>query len=295
MRVVTHNAKFHSDDVFGVAALLMLYPDAEVIRTRDEEVIKSADIVLDVGGISDPDTDRFDHHQPGGAGARENGIQYASFGLIWNKFGDKICGSKEIAEKLDSMIVQVMDAADNGQDIMKPLIPNVLPFTINGVIDFYRITWKEEENWDRKFMEAVEWAKGLIQRAIKIINDTLEGVAIVKSEYEKSKDKRIVFIDEHYDLGREVVMNELVKYPEPIYAILYRGDTKSWQVLAIRKDLNSFESRKALPGSWRAKKEKDFESESGVTGALFCHKSGFMCLAATKEAAVKLAKIALNS
>ena len=41
----------------------------------------SADIVIDVGGQYDPDAGRFDHHQRGGAGERENGIPYSSFGL----------------------------------------------------------------------------------------------------------------------------------------------------------------------------------------------------------------------
>ena len=48
MKIVTHNAKFHTDDVFAVATLLVLYPDAKIIRTRDEALVKTADIVVDV-------------------------------------------------------------------------------------------------------------------------------------------------------------------------------------------------------------------------------------------------------
>ncbi len=58
-----------------------------MIRTRDLEVINKADIVIDVGGEYNADTGRFDHHQRGGAGERENGIPYSSFGLIWQKYG----------------------------------------------------------------------------------------------------------------------------------------------------------------------------------------------------------------
>jgi uncharacterized UPF0160 family protein len=44
--------------------------------------------ILDVGDIYNPDQFRFDHHQAGGAGKRENDISYASCGLIWKHFGN---------------------------------------------------------------------------------------------------------------------------------------------------------------------------------------------------------------
>jgi len=76
--IATHNGNFHADDVFSVAALKCIYPSIKLIRTRDLELIGQADIVLDVGGVYDPDAGRFDHHQRGGAGERENGIPYSS-------------------------------------------------------------------------------------------------------------------------------------------------------------------------------------------------------------------------
>lgn len=50
MIIATHNGKFHADDVFGVALLTDLYPDATIVRTRDPQMLDTADIVLDVGG-----------------------------------------------------------------------------------------------------------------------------------------------------------------------------------------------------------------------------------------------------
>lgn len=295
MKIVTHNAKFHTDDVFAIAALLILYPDAEVIRTRDEKLVKTADIVVDVGQVYDATNNRFDHHQAGGAGKRGNGIQYASFGLVWKKFGEKVSGSREVAEKIDGAIAQLVDAADNGQDVISTKIPELFPFTINSVVDQYRATWKEEENWNERFMEAVRWAQTVIKREIKIVTDMLEGAKIVETLYKDSADKRIFVVDEKYDFGRETVMNTLVKFPEPIYAVLYRGDTRSWQVLAIKKNPATFESRKALPEAWRAKMDTELEVASGVSEALFCHRSGFMCTTKSKEGAIKLAEIALNA
>ena len=108
MRIVTHSGGFHADDAFAVAALL-LYREktagiAEVVRTRDPAVIAGGDFVVDVGGEYDEARNRFDHHQPGGAGVRPNGVPYASFGLVWKKFGAALSGSVAIAERIDARI-----------------------------------------------------------------------------------------------------------------------------------------------------------------------------------------------
>src|SRR5436190_1581201 len=96
--IVTHDTSYHADDVFAVATLLLAFPDAQVIRSREQSVIDSADIVVDTGSVYDPPKMRFDHHQAGGAGQRQNNIPYASFGLVWKEFGERISGSREAAE-----------------------------------------------------------------------------------------------------------------------------------------------------------------------------------------------------
>ena len=87
MRVATHPGTFHADDVFAVAVLSLVHDDLEIVRTRDDARVAAADVRVDLGGRSDPSTGDFDHHQRGGAGERENGIWYASFGLVWREFG----------------------------------------------------------------------------------------------------------------------------------------------------------------------------------------------------------------
>src|SRR3989339_2007075 len=120
-KLITHNGSFHSDDIFACAALcLMLEKDKkkfEIIRTRDEKIIKTGDYVFDVGGIYDEKTNRFDHHQKEGAGGRENGIPYSSFGLIWKHFGIDLCGKNiDVWSMIDFKIVTPIDAVDNGVD-----------------------------------------------------------------------------------------------------------------------------------------------------------------------------------
>ncbi|MDD2786159.1 MAG: MYG1 family protein [Patescibacteria group bacterium] len=85
MKIGTHDGRFHSDETFSVAALLLVYPDAEVVRTRDEDVLATCDIRVDVGRKYDPATGDYDHHQA--LPPRANGIKYSSLGIIWNGFG----------------------------------------------------------------------------------------------------------------------------------------------------------------------------------------------------------------
>ena len=59
----THDGRFHADEIFALAVLNLFYPDLEIIRSRDENVNKNSDIIVDVGHIYDPDNLTFDHHQ----------------------------------------------------------------------------------------------------------------------------------------------------------------------------------------------------------------------------------------
>jgi hypothetical protein len=54
MLIVTHGGKFHADDAWAVAVLQALHPEADLIRTRDQAIIDTADFVVDVGGVWPP-------------------------------------------------------------------------------------------------------------------------------------------------------------------------------------------------------------------------------------------------
>ena len=64
-KIGTHNGNFHCDEVLACFMLRQLpeYKDAEIIRTRDPALLDQCDIVVDVGGVYDPNKDRYDHHQ----------------------------------------------------------------------------------------------------------------------------------------------------------------------------------------------------------------------------------------
>src|SRR5919108_5292128 len=122
MKVATHPGNFHADDVFAVAVVQLVHGELEIVRTRDPELQAAADVRVDVGGRYDPATGDFDHHQKGGAGERENGIRYASFGLVWREYGESLAGSADAAAAIDERLVAGVDANDIGQTLVQPLV-----------------------------------------------------------------------------------------------------------------------------------------------------------------------------
>ena len=86
MLVATHNGTFHADEVTASVIFYLLDPETRFIRTRDPETMEKADYVVDVSGQFDLEK-HFDHHPREFGVFRDNGIKYATAGLIWRKFG----------------------------------------------------------------------------------------------------------------------------------------------------------------------------------------------------------------
>ena len=64
-QIGTHDGTFHCDEVLACSLLKMLpeYKDAEIVRTRNPQLLAKCDIVVDVGGVYDAAKHRYDHHQ----------------------------------------------------------------------------------------------------------------------------------------------------------------------------------------------------------------------------------------
>ncbi len=293
-KLVTHNGSFHSDDVFAAAALsLMLENEGEsfeIVRTRDPEIIKTGDYVFDVGGIYDPERNLFDHHQVGGAGTGPQKIAYSSIGLVWEKFGEKLAGSKRAKDVIQKKLCAPLDAWDNGTDIIKP-INDIAPYYIQNIFFAMLPTWKEENlPIDEMYLKCVELAKNVLQREIVQAQDMLEAEQAVIEAYENADDKRIIVLEKNYPF--EYI---LYNFHEPLFAVYPRKANDDWGVKAIKKDFKLFKNRKDLPASWGGIRDKELQTVTGVSDAVFCHHNLFVAAAKSKEGAIKLAQIAVES
>ncbi|MEI6580591.1 MAG: MYG1 family protein [bacterium] len=291
--LVTHNGSFHADDIFACATLsLMLEKKGnkfKVIRTRDEELVKRGDYVFDVGGIYDPKKNRFDHHQKGGGGIRENGIEYSSFGLVWKKFGKELCNTKEVMEIIDDHLVAPIDAFDNGFDLVENK-HKISPYFIEHFFFAMRPALREKKaNNEEMFLESVRIAKEILSREIIHIEDAVISEKKVNLIYKKTKDKRILVLNEHFH--DEDILN---KFKESFFVIYPRGSDNLWGIRAIRENTKTFKNKKDFPKKWAGLRDEELQKVTGVKDAVFCHKGLFLTVAKSKEGAIKLAKLALK-
>lgn len=292
---VTHNGAFHTDDLFATATLSILNNgNIKIIRTRDPEIMKSADYLYDVGGIYNPIENKFDHHQRGGAGVRENGIPYSSFGLIWKTYGEKICGSLDVAMEIDKKIAQPIDAIDNGIDVTKSIYEGVESYTINNTTKAFYPTWDENvNNVNKIFEQEVKKIIPLLKREIQVAQSNVKGKKIIMNDYNNSVDKRIVVLSQPFH--RFLVRDVLPKLPEPIYYVCPSGHSEEWKVETVGVTSDTMESRKLFPEAWRGLTNGDIKLKevTGVDDIIFCHQSGYLLHVKSKESAIKLAEKAL--
>ena len=61
VQIGTHNGTFHCDEALGCFLLQKTdrFKNAEVVRSRDQNVLSDLDIVIDVGGVYDPSTSSY--------------------------------------------------------------------------------------------------------------------------------------------------------------------------------------------------------------------------------------------
>ncbi len=293
-KLVTHDGSFHTDDIFA-AATLTIYLEKmgeayEIVRTRDEEIIKTGDYVFDVGGVYDAEKNKFDHHQKGGAGKYDNGIEYASIGLVWKKFGEELCGSKEEAEIIEKKLVCPIDAGDNGMSLVE-FKTDIKPYFIQTLFSSFYPDWKNlnDENLRTGFLQCVNIARNVLANEITQAKEKFEAKEQILKIYENTKDKRILVLDQKYPY--EDITGSLL---EPVFVVYPRADG-FWAAKCEKSDRSSFSRKKDFPSAWAGLRDEDLQKVSGVSDAVFCHRALFMAVAKSQEGAIKLAQIALES
>jgi uncharacterized UPF0160 family protein len=296
MRVATHPGNFHADDAFAVATLRLAAAAAgdaaavEVVRTRDEAVQDAADVRVDVGGRSDPATGDFDHHQKGGAGERPNSIGYASFGLVWRAYGERVAGSAAAAASIDERLVQGVDANDTGQTIARPLVDDVRAMSVSGVIAALNASWDEEltpAEEDARFEEAVGLATRILEREVAGAAAFDRARQLVLDAIARAEDPRVIELDRNMPWREAVVAGA----PEALYVIYPKTD--GWGLQAVPTAPGSFENRQSLPPEWGGLRSDELAAATGVGDAVFAHVAGFYAAAGSREGITALARLAM--
>ena len=271
-----HDGSFHADEV-SACALLLLFDKIDrerIYRTRDPNLLKLCEYVCDVGGVYDPKSKRFDHHQPEYQGTMSS----AGMVLLFLKETKEI--SPHLYEHFNQTLILGVDAHDNG--LMKlEMGTTSFSLVISNFLPIQHSASKQE--LDQAFLEAVEFALGHLDRLQKRYFYALECREMVQKAMEKGEyalvfDQAIPWLESFFDLGGELHPAQFVVMPT--------GD--HWKLRCIPPSLDQrMKVRKALPESWAGLRDQGLSQVSQVPGAIFCHKGRFISIWQTKEDAIK--------
>ncbi len=293
--VVTHGGVFHADEVLATVILSKVLGDVTVLRTfKVPEGLSNKVIVYDIG------FGRFDHHQKGGNGTRENGVPYAAVGLIWKEYGHKLVENTVNPELvwnlIDRDLIQGVDATDNGA-MPKPETestgPVVRNMSFSNAISGFNPTWDSNEDSDEAFAKAVEFAEIVFENTLKNATAKAKAQEIVEEAIEKSQE-HIMVLDRFVPWQEVIFSSENAKASEVLFVVFpsNRGGF-NWQ--CVPDVLGGFGQRKPVPFEWKGLSGENLQKVTGITTATFCHAAGFLGSAETFEDAYALAKLAVEA
>lgn len=311
MVIVTHSGKFHADDAWAVAALKILFPQASVVRTRDSASIEAADFAVDVGGIWDADSGRFDHHQKGFAGARPSGVPYASAGLVWRHYGARcvsalalehaghqLSDSKaaELAHAIDDDIVQYLDLSDVGAAKNAPG-----SYGLSAVVSGFNPNWLDEQRLG--YGEAADaYRLSQFERAMQVLTDIMINAvkyrigALLAVEQvrrgEVLEGGKVLFLENGAAPWTQVVRKEM---PDVLFVISHNIAEQRYMIHTISISADSFAARADLPRAWAGLRDEQLAAVTGVPDAGFCHNNLFIASAKSYDGIRIMAKLALQA
>lgn len=291
----THNGIFHEDDVLAVSLLSILYDDnISIKRTRDVSILTNCDIVVDVGG------GKYDHHMPGDIKVRENGVPYASAGLIWKDFGidilEKFDNSLKnyagIAKTIDNILLQPVDKKDNGIKSISPL----------SYVESFLPTWNDDKTtFDLAFIQAVQITKRIVKKIIEqelatskariliqeLINEKKDYYNIIELPCQNIPWKEMLTTHNllmEFDNNKEFIE----KYTIAFVVFPHPDGGYAAQCVPLSED-TPFSQHIPFPKKWSGL-TTTLPEISGVPNSTFCHVNCFFVRAKTKQAAIDLCK-----
>ncbi|PWR01221.1 metal-dependent hydrolase [Meridianimarinicoccus roseus] len=296
--LVTHDGGFHADELLSSVILTQLFPDAEIVRTRDAgwTAPGAGKVVYDVGRAYDPEARVFDHHQRP-APLRDDGQPLSAFGLIWRHYGRDYLRALDVPEAdLDALhasfersFVLPIDLVDNG--VMDPGVAGALaPLTLPELLESLKPVFDNRSPGaaDRAFADALPIARAFVEATLARKAAKRRAEAVVTQAIRDAGASRILELP----MGMPFRSAIEAAGADHLLFVVNPRDT-DWAIGGIRVREGSFEQRADLPEPWAGLTDAALEAVCGVEGAKFCHNGRFIAVAATREAAMKMAELAV--
>ena len=273
--VGTHDGTFHADEVTACALLLLfnLVDEDKIVRTRDLDLLEQCEYVCDVGGLYDPATKHFDHHQVEYQGSMSS----AGMVLLYLK-NTQVLTPQEY-EFFNHTLIMGVDAHDNGRD---PQIPGLCTYS-HIVSNFTPVPHDvEPSTQDAAFFDALRFAKEHLTRLwsrYRYMQSCRQQVeeAMGKGNECLVFEKAIPWMETFFELDGE-------HHPAK-FVIMPSG--KHWKLRGIPPNYDErMKVRLPLPKEWAGLCEADLKRLCGIAGAIFCHKGRFISVWETREDAL---------
>lgn len=286
---ITHSGTFHADEVMSSVILLNKFGSLNLYRCN-KPTNKDA-FIYDVG------FGEFDHHALDFDLIRDNGIKYASCGLIWKTYGNDIIEKLNIEdvlqfkESIDKNLIMDIDRDDNGQALLNE--PCIKQQTIPSLIASFNPVWDDLNNEQESFFNAVFFANTIFNNMIKKMLAKKRAEKIIESKIEESTDG-ILILDKYMPWKDIVLSSSNPKAKNILYAI-FPSKRGGYNVVATPKETGSFDVKKKFPSSWAGMEDKKLQEISGIKTITFCHKGLFICACDTFSDALEIAKLSINN
>lgn len=297
--LVTHSGGFHADELLSSVVLTRLFPQAELLRSRERQWVTPAidKIIYDVGGAYDTEQQIFDHHQHPSP-LREDGQPFSSFGLIWAHYGrtylmdiDVPAGDVEaIHTQFDTRFVLPIDLLDNGAmepSVAGPLSILTLPSLLGSLKPVFDDMSPTAD--DDAFMKALPIARSFVEAQIHNFAAKFRAQSIVIDAIAKAGTSPILELPMGMPYRSAL---ELAEADHMLFVIHPRG--ADWTLNGIKLSNDTFDQRADLPAAWAGLTDNALEDASGVKGAKFCHNGRFIAVASTRKAILKMAEVAVQ-
>lgn len=262
---ITHAGIFHADDVFSTALLRIIDPEFEVKRVFEVGEVPDDCIVYDIG------RERFDHHGEEVL-YHENGRRYASFGLLWEEYGEYVSGSEKVKKELEESFVSVIDESDNGGD----------EDMVSDIISAFNPLWNSDDNHDKAFETAVDTAKVILEKLLEKEKSMALADSEVMEAYNESSENIVV-------LKRFAPWVKLLA-PTDAEFVVFPSVRGGYNVQGVPLNSETRELKIPFPESWGGLEREELVKESGIEDLVFCHRSLFLAAAKTLEGAIEAAR-----
>jgi len=321
----THDGKFHCDEVLACALLKLLpqYSDATIKRTRDQTILDTCDVVVDVGGVFDPKKHRYDHHQrtfqesfsslrpgyPWITRLSSAGLVYVHFGLeILSQVLEMPVDSEIVSETFSKVydgFIEEIDAIDNGISTHDGLARYKVTTNISSRVGHFNPAWNEEKEVDITacFLQAMELVKTEFLDRVHYFSKNWwparELVATaINNRFATDQSGKIMELGEGGCPWKEHLFTLEKKFgldatEKQLIYVIYPDQNNSWRVQGVPPAPQSFDLRCGLPEEWRGFRDQELDKVSGIDGCIFVHASGFIGGNKTRDGAIKMAQKSL--